>query len=80
MEDCDRLAASIGDHPADIPEGLILDVDLGFPEELHEGLILEVDLGYPEELHEAQCVAADTAAHVGLKDINIMRKVCMFSV
>ena len=53
VEDCDRLAASIGNHPADSPEGLILDVDLGYPEELHEGLILEVDLGYPEELHEA---------------------------
>ena len=36
MEDCDRLAASIGDHPADSPEGLILEVDLGYPEELHE--------------------------------------------
>ena len=36
VEDCDRLAASHRDHPADNPEGLILDVDLGYPEELHE--------------------------------------------
>ena len=28
VEDCDRLAASIGDHPADSPEGYILEVDL----------------------------------------------------
>ena len=36
VEDCDRLAARIGDHPTDSPEGLILEVDLGYPEELHE--------------------------------------------
>ena len=26
------FAASIGDHPADSPEGLILEVDLGYPD------------------------------------------------
>ena len=31
VEDCDRLAASIGDHPADSPEGYIMEVDLGYP-------------------------------------------------
>ena len=36
VEDCDRLAASIGDHPAGSPEGLILELDLVYPEELHE--------------------------------------------
>ena len=36
MKDSDRLAASIGDHPADITQWLILEVDLGYPEELHE--------------------------------------------
>ena len=36
VEDCDRLAASIGDHPSDSPEGLILEVDVGYPEEPHE--------------------------------------------
>ena len=36
VEDCDRLVASIGDHSADSPEGLILEVYLGHPEELHE--------------------------------------------
>ena len=35
VEDCDRLAASIGDHPTDSPEGYILEVDLGYLEELH---------------------------------------------
>ena len=33
--DCNRLAASIGEHPADSPEGFILEVDLEYPAELH---------------------------------------------
>ena len=40
VEDCDRLVASIGDQPADSPEGLILEVDLGYSEELHRRLIV----------------------------------------
>ena len=36
VEDCNRLAASIGEHPADSSEGYILEVDLEYPEELHE--------------------------------------------
>ena len=35
VEDCNGLAASIGEHPADSPEGYILEVDLEYPEELH---------------------------------------------
>ena len=34
-EDCEKLAKTIADHPADDPEGLILVVDLGYPEDLH---------------------------------------------
>ena len=36
VKHCDRLAENIGDHPADSPEWLILEVDLGYSEELHE--------------------------------------------
>ena len=35
-EDCETLAESIVSHPADSPEGLILEVDLEYPEDLHE--------------------------------------------
>ena len=34
-EDCERLAKTIVDHPADEPEGFILEVDLEYPEDLH---------------------------------------------
>ena len=34
-EDCEQLAKTIADHPADIPEGFILEVDLEYPEDLH---------------------------------------------
>ena len=34
-EDCERLAKTIVDHPADDPEGFILEVDLEYPEDLH---------------------------------------------
>ena len=36
VDDCDRLSASIGDHPADSPEGYIVEVDMGYPEELQK--------------------------------------------
>ena len=36
VEECNRLAASIGEHPADSSEGYILEVHLEYPEELHE--------------------------------------------
>ena len=36
VDDCNRLAASIGEHPADSTEGYILEVDLKYPKELHE--------------------------------------------
>ena len=36
-EDCEQLAKTIADHPADIPESFILDVDLEYPEDLHNG-------------------------------------------
>ena len=35
-ENCDKLAESILEHPTDIPEGYILEVDLESPKELHE--------------------------------------------
>ena len=34
-EDCEQLAKTIADHPADDPEGFILEVDLEYPEDLH---------------------------------------------
>ena len=34
-EDCEQLAKTIADHPADDPEGFILYVDLKYPEDLH---------------------------------------------
>ena len=34
-EDCEQLAKTIADHPADDPEGFILKVDLEYPEDLH---------------------------------------------
>ena len=34
-EDCEQLAKTIVDHPADDPEGFILEVDLEYPEYLH---------------------------------------------
>ena len=34
-EDCEQLAKTIVDHPADDPEGFILEVDLQYPEDLH---------------------------------------------
>ena len=34
-ENCKQLAKTIADHPADDPEGFILDVDLEYPEDLH---------------------------------------------
>ena len=34
LEDCEQLAKTIADHPADDPEGFILEVDLEYPEEL----------------------------------------------
>ena len=35
-EDCETLPESLVSHPADSPEGLILEVDLEYPEELHK--------------------------------------------
>ena len=35
-EDCEQLAKTTADHPADDPEGFILEVDLKYPEELHD--------------------------------------------
>ena len=35
-EDCERLAKTIADHPADDSEGFILEVDLEYPEDLHD--------------------------------------------
>ncbi|MEW8491110.1 MAG: DNA polymerase, partial [Candidatus Thiodiazotropha endolucinida] len=35
-EDCEQLAKTIADHPADDPEGFIFEVDLEYPEELHK--------------------------------------------
>ena len=34
-EDCEQLAKTIANHPADNPEGFILEVDLEYPEDLH---------------------------------------------
>ena len=34
-EDCEQLAKTIANHPADDPEGFILEVDLEYPEDLH---------------------------------------------
>ena len=34
-EDCEQLAKTTVDHPADDPEGFILEVDLEYPEDLH---------------------------------------------
>ena len=34
-EDCEQLAKTMADHPADDPEGFILEVDLEYPEDLH---------------------------------------------
>ena len=34
-EDCEQLAKTIADHPADDPEGFLLEVDLEYPEDLH---------------------------------------------
>ena len=34
-EDCEQLAKTIADHPADDPEGFILEVDLEYPDDLH---------------------------------------------
>ena len=34
-EDCEQLAKTIAAHPADDPEGFILEVDLEYPEDLH---------------------------------------------
>ncbi|MEW8544531.1 MAG: hypothetical protein AB2693_13465 [Candidatus Thiodiazotropha sp.] len=35
VEDCERLGQTIAGHPANSPEGFILDVDLEYPRELH---------------------------------------------
>ena len=34
-EDCEQLVKTIADHPANDPEGFILEVDLEYPEDLH---------------------------------------------
>ena len=36
MDDCQQLAKTIAEHPADGPEGYILEVDLEYPEDLHD--------------------------------------------
>ena len=36
VENCDGLAGTIKDQPADGPEGFILEVDLEYPQELHD--------------------------------------------
>ena len=35
-EDCEQLTKTITNHPADDPEGFILEVDLEYPEDLHD--------------------------------------------
>ena len=35
-EDCERLARTIADHPADDPEGFMFEVDLEYPEKLQK--------------------------------------------
>ena len=36
VDDCQQLAKTIAEQPADSPEGYILEVDLEYPEDLHE--------------------------------------------
>ena len=36
MDDCQHLAKTIAEQPADSPEGYILEVDLEYPEDLHD--------------------------------------------
>ena len=36
VDDCQQLAKTIAEHPADRPEGHILEVDLEYPEDLHD--------------------------------------------
>ena len=36
VDDCQQLAKTIAEHPADSPEGYILEVDLEYPEDLHD--------------------------------------------
>ena len=36
VDDCQQLAKTIAEHPADGPEGYILEVDLEIPEDLHD--------------------------------------------
>ena len=36
VNDCQQLAKTIAEHPADSPEGYILEVDLEYPEDLHD--------------------------------------------
>ena len=36
VEDCETLAERIVEQPAESPEGLILEVDLKYPQELHD--------------------------------------------
>ena len=36
VDDCQQLTKTIAEHPADGPEGYILEVDLDYPEDLHD--------------------------------------------
>ena len=36
VDDCQQLAKTVAEHPADGPEGYILEVDLEYPEDLHD--------------------------------------------
>ena len=36
VDDCQQLAKTIAEHPADGPEGYILEVDMEYPEDLHD--------------------------------------------